>query len=89
MSNIVCPICLENIYILYYKSKQCKCNIRYHLSCVNKWYKINNICIYCKKKDNKNNIDIDGIINKYIELFIIFINFIIFFILYIYYANYK
>ena len=86
MSHLICPICLDKINIFYYKSKSCNCNIRYHLNCVYTWYKINNICIYCKKKDNKSNID--SIINKYIELFIIFINFIIFFILYIYNANY-
>ena len=89
MTNLVCPICLENIFILYYKSNNCNCNIRHHLSCICNWYKISNVCIYCNKKDKKNYRDIQKIINKYNEIFIIFINFIIFFILYIYYENYK
>lgn len=87
MTNQICPICLEKIYLLYYKSKKCKCNVRYHLSCINEWYKIDNVCLYCKKKDTNTTIDITRIINKYIELLVIFMNFIIFFILYIYYGN--
>lgn len=87
MTNQVCPICLENIYLLYYKSKRCKCNVRYHLSCINEWYKIDNVCLYCKKRDTNTTTDITGMINKNIELLVIFMNFIIFFILYIYYGN--
>jgi hypothetical protein len=86
MTKFICPICLNNINIFYYKSK-CKCNIKYHYTCINDWYKINNICVYCKKKDNTN---INNIINTYLESFIkiftiIFI--IIIIILYIYYGT--
>ena len=86
MNNIICPICLDNINIFYYKSK-CKCNLRYHYSCINNWYKINNKCIYCKKIDNTN---IEVIINMHLEFFLkIIILFIIFIsIIYIYYGNY-
>ena len=52
------------IYIYYYKSKECDCNVRYHLDCIIKWHKINKKCIYCKKKVN---IDLEKIKNKYIE----------------------
>ena len=45
MTKFICPICLNNINIFYYKSK-CKCNIKYHYTCINDWYKINNICVY-------------------------------------------
>lgn len=64
MSNLICGICHEDIYIYYYKSKECDCNVRYHLDCIIKWHKINKKCIYCKKKVN---IDLEKIKNKYIE----------------------
>ena len=89
MKNYACPICLMNINLVYYKSKSCKCNIRYHLNCIHDWYKINNICIYCKKKDINTYKNIEYKINKYLELFIIISSLIIIIILYIYYENYK
>ena len=64
MTNLICGICHEDIYIYYYKSKECDCNVRYHLDCIIKWHKINKKCIYCKKKVN---IDLEKIKNKYIE----------------------
>ena len=64
MSNLICGICHKDIYIYYYKSKECDCNVRYHLDCIIKWHKINKKCIYCKKKVN---IDLEKIKNKYIE----------------------
>lgn len=84
MSNYICPICLSNIYIIYYKSKSCNCNIRYHLDCVYKWYKINNICIYCKKRDKNTYKNIQIKINKKLEIIVFFLNLIIIFILLIY-----
>ena len=47
---MMCNICLDNIYIYYYKSK-CKCNLYYHYECIEEWYKYKKICIYCKKGD--------------------------------------
>jgi len=83
MTNLICGICHEDIYIYYYKSNKCKCNVRYHINCIIKWHKINKSCIYCKK-----NVDINlrKIKNRYMEkltifISIIFIN-IIFIILY-------
>jgi len=89
MKNYICPICLSYVNLIYYKSKNCKCNIRYHLNCVYNWYKVNNICIYCKKKDNNTYKTIECKINKNFEMIIIIIILIIIFIYYIYYANYK
>ena len=70
MTNLICGICQEDIYIYYYKSKQCNCNIRYHLDCIIEWHKINKTCIYCKQKMN---IDLNKIKNRYIENIIILI----------------
>ena len=74
MSNLICGICHEDIYIYYYKSKECECNVRYHLDCIIQWHKINKTCIYCKKKVN---IDLEKIKNKYIENIFILISIII------------
>jgi len=49
--NLVCGICQEDIYIYYYKSKECECNVRYHIDCIIEWHKINKKCIYCKKRE--------------------------------------
>ena len=70
MTNLICGICQEDIYIYYYKSKQCDCNVRYHLDCIIEWHKINKTCIYCKQKMN---IDLNKIKNRYIENIIILI----------------
>ena len=70
MTNLICGICQEDIYIYYYKSKQCDCNVRYHLDCIIEWYKINKTCIYCKQKMN---IDLNKIKNRYIDNIIILI----------------
>ena len=78
MTNLKCGICQEDIYIYYYKSKQCDCNVRYHLDCIIEWHKINKTCIYCKKKVN---IDLNKIKNRYIENIIILIIIIIIYIL--------
>ena len=48
-----CIICLDNINILYYKSK-CNCKAYYHYDCIIKWYKIKTICPICKKPHNIN-----------------------------------
>jgi len=61
-----CGVCDENIYIFYYKSKKCKCKVYYHLDCIKKWYKINNVCIYCKKKDETNVLKIQNKKYEYI-----------------------
>jgi len=88
MTNLVCGICHEDIYIYYYKSKECECNVRYHIDCIIKWHKINKKCIYCKK-----NVDIDlrKIKNRYGEHLIVLISIIIlyFVLFYIYVINDK
>ena len=89
MKNNICPICLSNINILYYKSKTCNCNIKYHLNCICNWYKVNNICIYCKKKDTNTYKNIEVKINKYLEIIILITILTIIFILYIYYESCK
>lgn len=61
-----CPICLDNIYIFYYKPK-CKCKIKYHFSCIKEWYKIKKKCIICKKIDNTNISSIESQINKFYQ----------------------
>ena len=78
MTNLICGICHEDIYIYYYKSKECECNVRFHIDCIIKWHKINKKCIYCKKNVN---IDLRKIKNKYWEKIIFLISFI-FIILY-------
>lgn len=74
MTKSICGICHEDIYLYYYKSNKCKCNVRYHLSCIIDWYKINNVCIYCKNIDNT---DVNKIRNKFYEIFILLISIII------------
>ena len=58
-----CSICLEPIYVFYHKNKNCKCNIKFHINCINTWYKIKNKkeCIICKKEDTK---DLDKLEKK-------------------------
>ncbi len=51
---MICGICFEPIYFIHYSSNQCKCKVQYHYSCINNWYKTNNCCVLCKKKDNTN-----------------------------------
>ena len=85
MANLICGICHEDIYIYYYKSNQCKCNVRYHYDCIIEWHKINKTCIYCKQKVN---IDLNKIKNRYIEKLIIFINIIFIILFLLYYINY-
>lgn len=82
MTNLKCGICHENIYLYYYKSDKCECNVRYHISCAIKWHKINKICIYCKKKTT---INLEKNINRYLEHIVIFIN--ILFMSFILYYN--
>ena len=50
----ICAICYQPIYCFYYQTK-CKCNLYYHLECINEWYKINRSCIQCRKKDTNSN----------------------------------
>ena len=83
MSHLICPICLDKINIFYYKSKSCNCKIKYHLNCVYNWYKINNICIYCKKKDKKTSIDINKIKNSLLEIYVICIVVTVLFLIFI------
>ena len=72
--NFTCPICLDNIHIFYYKSKNCNCNIRYHNNCIIKWHKISKKCLYCGQETT---IDLDKIRNKYYEYMLIIISFVI------------
>jgi len=74
MTNLICGICHEDLYIYYYKSNKCECNVRYHINCIIKWHKINNVCIYCKKKIN---INLEKIKNRYLEHLIVLIIIII------------
>ena len=80
-----CNICFDNIYIFYYKSK-CKCNLYYHYECIEEWYKYNNCCIYCKKKDNTN---IQYIKTKLYENCVFIILIISYIISYFYIILYK
>ena len=52
--SYICPICLDNIYIFYYKSNNCNCNLRFHYNCIINWYKYNSCCILCKTEDKTN-----------------------------------
>ena len=80
-----CAICLDEIYMPYYKSSSCNCNIYYHLSCIEKWYNINKSCIICKKKDNFSLKKLRTIHNKIYEfLFNIFLIILLLLISYIY-----
>ena len=38
MTNLIWNLSGRYIYY-YYKSKQCNCNIRYHLDCIIEWHK--------------------------------------------------
>jgi len=82
MSNLICGICQEDIYLYYYKSNKCNCNIRYHISCAIKWHKINKVCIYCKTKDN---INLQKKNNRYWEHIIVLINILVIIFIVLYY----
>jgi len=58
-----CCICLQPIYIFYHKNKNCKCNLKFHVNCINTWYKESKKkeCIICKKKDTR---DLDKLEKK-------------------------
>jgi hypothetical protein len=83
---IQCAICYENIYIVYHKNNNCKCNLRYHIYCINKWFINTNTkqCMICKKTDDFN-------FNKYqkkINILFTFTTHIIFlFILLVFYVT--
>ena len=44
-----CGICLDEIYLPYFKNNKCKCKIYYHLKCIQKWHSLKKGCIICKK----------------------------------------
>ena len=86
-----CAICFEEIYMPYYKSPSCNCNIYYHLNCIEKWYNINKSCIICKKKDEFSLNKLRKIHNKIYEftfnVFLIILLLLLFFIIYLYKIN--
>ena len=87
-----CSICLEPIYVFYHKNKSCKCNLRYHINCIKKWYKIINKqeCIICKKKDTTDLYKLENIFNKGYEILIhmILILFIIVYVILVVYYSF-
>lgn len=66
----ICAICYQPIYCFYYQTK-CKCNLYYHLECINEWYRFNRSCIQCRKKDTNSNQQINKKFNKLLQLFIL------------------
>ena len=85
-----CSICLEPIYVFYHKNKNCKCNIKFHINCINTWYKIKKKkeCIICKKKDTKDLDKLEKKINNVYEFLfqfstILFLKISFIFLLYI------
>ena len=66
----ICAICYQPIYSLFYKPN-CRCNLYYHLECINEWYKINKSCIQCRKKDTNSNQYINKKQNTILQLVVL------------------
>ena len=69
---IICPICLDKIYIFYYKCK-CNCKAQYHLDCINTWFEKKQYCPICKKPDLTNTNKFINKIYKFYEACLIFL----------------
>ena len=51
----MCTFCYEPLKFERYVQPCMDCKMRYHISCINKWFSEKNCCPVCQKSDRLNN----------------------------------